>query len=233
MRKLKSLALASTLVLTFASGVLADSIYKEVVATERPDIRVKLDGMEQKLVNGSGYPVYALLYNDTTYLPVRAVATVTGKDVAWDQENQTVILTTKKTPYTVGQTQMIELALQHLANIKDKLGYYSYIMSSEVSKEAIQPHLDQLVADMGETENMHKVYTDYFEYNLSAPQREFVRFMRDAAAELGSIQTTTQGYLEALRSGDKEAAEQHKRDYYEKLWRLEDLVNQLERAAKQ
>lgn len=57
-------------------------------------ITIVYDGEELNPTDANGNPVQPLIYNGTTYLPVRAVANAFGKDVAWDQASYTVTLTT-------------------------------------------------------------------------------------------------------------------------------------------
>ena len=51
--------------------------------TERPDITVTLDGTVQSLKDASGKPVCPIAYNGTNYLPLRAVAELSGMTVKY------------------------------------------------------------------------------------------------------------------------------------------------------
>lgn len=64
----------------------------EITVQLSPNITVKLDGKAQSMTDVNGNPVYPLLYNGTTYLPIRAVSNMLGLNVAWDGGTQTVYL---------------------------------------------------------------------------------------------------------------------------------------------
>ena len=57
-------------------------------------IKITLDSQEIVPTDALGNPVEPFVVDGTTYLPVRAVASAVGLDVAWDGETQTVVLTT-------------------------------------------------------------------------------------------------------------------------------------------
>ena len=56
----------------------------------RPDIDVVIDGTERTFYNANGTEVHPISYQDTTYLPVRAIGELMGKNVNWDAATQTV-----------------------------------------------------------------------------------------------------------------------------------------------
>lgn len=56
----------------------------------RPDIDVVIDGAERTFYNASGAEVHPISYQDTTYLPVRAIGELMGKNVNWDAATQTI-----------------------------------------------------------------------------------------------------------------------------------------------
>ena len=64
--------------------VSADIYYRGIVIT--------LDGEKLALTDANGAAVEPFIYNGTTYLPLRAVATALGLDVDWDGDTSTVIL---------------------------------------------------------------------------------------------------------------------------------------------
>ena len=63
-----------------------------VTATLRPDVTVRIDGVACDFYNAQGKEVHPILYNGTTYIPLRAVGELMGKSVSWDGTTQTVRL---------------------------------------------------------------------------------------------------------------------------------------------
>ena len=55
-------------------------------------IKIVVDGQKLSPTDANGNPVEPIIYNGTTYLPVRAVANALGKAVYWDGANFTVYL---------------------------------------------------------------------------------------------------------------------------------------------
>ena len=53
----------------------------------RPDIDVVIDGTERTFYNANGTEGHAISYQDTTYLPVRAIGELLGKTVGSDQRD--------------------------------------------------------------------------------------------------------------------------------------------------
>lgn len=51
--------------------------------TLRPDLTVKVDGTARTFTNEKGEPVYPVVFHDTTYLPVRSIGELCGKQVLW------------------------------------------------------------------------------------------------------------------------------------------------------
>ena len=58
----------------------------------RDDFTIIVDGVTQQFYDAGGNRVYPLLYNGVTYLPIRAVGELMGKVVNWDNNTQTVTL---------------------------------------------------------------------------------------------------------------------------------------------
>jgi len=71
----------------FTTPVLAESVLTK--------IDVALNGVNVQ-VEGVDVDVNSILYNGTTYLPMRKVAELVGKDVEWKQETMTANIVEKK-----------------------------------------------------------------------------------------------------------------------------------------
>ncbi len=69
-----------------------DARHEVVEAELRPDFTVVVDGTVRTFANEQGTTVYPLLYNGSTYLPVRAIGELMGKRASWDSRTRTVAL---------------------------------------------------------------------------------------------------------------------------------------------
>lgn len=66
-----------------------------VVDTEKGDeINIYIDGKKFDAKDAAGNAVYPKNVNGSVFLPVRAIAEAFGKDVSWDDETRTAVLTT-------------------------------------------------------------------------------------------------------------------------------------------
>lgn len=90
----------------FASGVVADDLVSLVQAELHKDLTIIIDGYTQDFRDANGSPVYPIMYNGTTYLPVRAIGNLMGKDVGWDEATQTITLTAPS--YSLGGKLLYE-----------------------------------------------------------------------------------------------------------------------------
>ena len=73
-----------------AAAGAADVI--DVTAKICPDYNIVVNGKTQTFYNVQGEEVHPVLYNGTTYLPVRAIGELMDKIVNWDQSSLTITL---------------------------------------------------------------------------------------------------------------------------------------------
>ncbi len=83
-----------------AAGASAAGIIQKVQSEIRPDFTVKIDGEVCTFKNANGDVVYPMLYDGTTYLPVRAIGELMGKTVYWYEEDKLIELKDEKTTVT-------------------------------------------------------------------------------------------------------------------------------------
>ena len=75
-----------------AVGASAAGVIQKIEAELRPDFTIKVDGKTQNFKNANGDVVYPLLYDGTTYLPVRAIGELMGKTVYWYEGDKLIEL---------------------------------------------------------------------------------------------------------------------------------------------
>lgn len=72
-----------------------DTSSRRISAQIRYDFTIVVDDTVRVFTDANGSVVYPLLYQGTTYLPVRAIGELMGRDVSWNAGTDTVTLTSK------------------------------------------------------------------------------------------------------------------------------------------
>jgi len=90
-------AVTTLLVISLAVTVFAAPITRTLTATFR-DIKISVDNKVIELKDANGNKIEPFIVDGTTYLPVRSVAEAVGYDVSWNDNTNTVILTTGNAP---------------------------------------------------------------------------------------------------------------------------------------
>ncbi len=124
---------------------------KSITADLRPDIRVRIDGVEQTMVDKNGNVVHPITYEGTTYLPIRAIGNLMDYDVNWDSKGQTVILdrktNTKPEDLTLEKlTVRVQEAEQSIAAFKPAATYAERVEQYSLHSRT----LDALRTDVGD-----------------------------------------------------------------------------------
>lgn len=106
----KTITLAGTRTAASAASAAAAGESKTVSVQVRPDFTIVIDGTTQQFKTSAGKNIYPLLYDGSTYLPLRAIGQIMNKEVAWDQATKTVTMTSSGMTVTDadsfnGQTQ--------------------------------------------------------------------------------------------------------------------------------
>lgn len=117
-KKILALLLAAVFLLSAAGIAFAANSPQKISAVITPDIRVIIDQSDRTFYNAQGEQVYPLLYNGTTYLPVRAIGEIMKKNVNWDESSLTISLSGDRAFSTSGKAGTLKQQITVPAQIR-------------------------------------------------------------------------------------------------------------------
>lgn len=86
-----TLAVVFTLV-NLSMAAYAGGQLKEIKAYINEGITIKVDGLQQNMADAKGRKLHPISYEGSTYVPIRAISEMLGKQVKWDGATQTVLI---------------------------------------------------------------------------------------------------------------------------------------------
>lgn len=114
---------------------IADSFEKKITISS--GIRLFVDDTEIFPTDGNGKPVEVFSYNGTTYLPVKSVATIFGKNIAWDGKSRSVFIG-KHDPNKIIEASIVLTPKDYISNEPN-----NYVLT---------------IKQTGSNETKHKIY---------------------------------------------------------------------------
>ncbi len=91
-----------------------------VTVNIRPDVKILYDFNQQDFKDANGSSVYPMIYQGSTYLPIRAISQLMGKDVDWDNVAKTVVIA-EKSQKEIAEEKKLEEEKKKLEEEKKKL----------------------------------------------------------------------------------------------------------------
>lgn len=90
--------LALLLTLSFFSGVFASSGIHNITAAINDNLRITFNGSSFEPRETDGSTIQPIVYKNRTYLPVRAICDLAGIDVVYNQQTNTIALSSPVAP---------------------------------------------------------------------------------------------------------------------------------------
>lgn len=91
MKKVPVILLTSGITLALSTTLFALSS-ETVTALLNRSLSIEYNGKTQTMTDANGKTVYPITYNDSTYLPVRAICDMLGIEIDWDEEGSRVLI---------------------------------------------------------------------------------------------------------------------------------------------
>ena len=153
-------------------------------------IKVYWDGIEKTLTDENGNKVEPILYNGTTYVPVRAMANLMGKEVSWDHQNMAVIVGEKPTAQSTP-----------IVDMEDKINYSHTVLDLDTKNT----HTFTLKNDKYEVNNvlLGKEGTGYITYALEGNYTRFTGKAICPYTKVGSNGHTTLRFYSVTNNGEE------------------------------
>ncbi len=179
-----------TTVMLFSTVAFGDTVTK--------NIEVVLNSVNLT-VNGESVQADNILYNGTTYVPIRAIADMLGKEVGWNGDTNTASIndkaegepvTKEKDPVkssdeTLSQKNAIKMAKKYLDYTAfSKNGLVEQLKCEDFSEEDANYAVNQITVDWQEQAvKMAEKYLDYTAYSRGGliEQLEFEGFSNEEA----------------------------------------------------
>lgn len=158
----------------FSAGVWASDGIRKVEAFLRPDFRVVVDGKQVNLENS------VLVYNDSSYMPLRQLGELLNADVKWQDAGKTIYVNKRfeGQPETPAEEDYTEVRLQN--PIAYEVGYLggTYTLLAHMTKQMTYYRVDDLSRMGIDTRGLMKS-KDYYTGALYVTQDEVGPLWKD------------------------------------------------------
>ncbi len=176
---------------SLAIGAAANGIISEIKAQLRPDFTIEIDGVKREFKNVDGETVYPVLYNGTTYLPIRAIGEIMGKTVYWYENEKRIELKEEKTTVTDADVIITDLTQPQTSqpaqppvqgNSVDKSQFITTDKAKEIALSKAGLTADEVIFDRTELDNDDGIW--HYEVKF---RKGFTEYDADIKADDGTI----------------------------------------------
>ena len=138
----------------------------DVNITQRDDITVLIDGKERQFYTESNNIIYPIMYNDSTYLPVRSIANLLDMSIDWKNATETtatqISLTSKLSD------EQSKAFNEYKSNIKAQFNKYTDLASGLYPNKSNSDELKKILG------NMDECLDNILKLNVDIPQKQNV-----------------------------------------------------------
>ncbi len=148
------------------------------------EISVVLDGEKQTFCNVKGEPVTPLVYNSTTYLPLRNIGELSNMQVWWDGTRDTIKLHQfiyLRTRMTAEQAAECKAYINQLYALESKATQDKIALNKSETREEAAKYARELISDLDQMTNN------------KMPDQEF---LKDAVAEMRKATASNLKYIQ-------------------------------------
>lgn len=166
MKKKIYLVMIITLVLSSISmGAYAKGLKEEIIALKDAGILISFNGEVIAMKDSDGDAVIPIMYNESTYLPVRAISDLAGLSVGWDGATQTVLLSNESKIDEVSTSVELPKVVEVPAAIDDEWSFAPELKPTEGYQCANVEIISHSVKTLGDELSIYKM-----EYSRSDDQ---------------------------------------------------------------
>lgn len=167
-KKAMALALSAVLVLVLSVSALAASGLVKDIRVQMGGIQVIVKGKPLEMKDATGATVEPIIYNGTTYLPVRAVAEAIGMEVNWDGNTNTVSLGGKTVTY------LDELPATNFESTHEGISTYRSLGETEIYRDESYSRGVGIRTGIPGSDNEGVVETTTIYYTLDGSYKTFL-----------------------------------------------------------
>jgi hypothetical protein len=94
-KKVFTISISLALILGMGAGVKAGPVIEDIKAYINHEMKMTLNGKEWIAKDPDGVTLNPIIYNGSTYLPLRTMGALTGLGIDWDAKSKTILMTTQ------------------------------------------------------------------------------------------------------------------------------------------
>ena len=149
---------------------------QKIVVHLKPDVTVQLNDVVQTFRDSNGTIVYPIIYNGSTYLPVRSISVLMNEPIEWDGASKTVFIGKTLSDPSKSLTST-STALGLKSSSPDKVASRSQIVSAYLKPDVLVMY--DFVLKTFEDENGNQVYPIIYNGTTYLPIRAISELMKE------------------------------------------------------